>query len=322
MTVEHLDTPVARIGREIRRFCDETNDTYQEVADKCNESLRILYPKASFRRISEDRIGKIVQAYQAPSAKGVAMNIDGYELAAIPHALKFSLDEVLGTNFKRCAMVWDPFADPEYSEKLLKLLKKHGENARELIGWAEFLPCSMETSEFMQAHHRQLFSRQPGLSFRDWHQLIDHYNSIGERRRALVLNKNRAWKMKQLMFVSDLMRIVHGVDEFKFDRAVRKTEIQFLADLIGDPSNRIELILAEDENMEQIKMRFRDCDTQFTIDDRLTVWRNHGGRISSSEDPSYITEHRATLEEFIELATYTDQKAVHDQLMYALEVVR
>lgn len=321
MKVEHLDTPVARIGREIRRICDEKNYTYKEVADMCNESLRVLYSKAGYRRISVDRIGKIVEAYQRPTAKGVARNIDGYELAAIPHALRFSLDEALGTNFKRCAMVWDPFADPDYSDKLLKLLKKHGENARELIGWAEFLPCSMETSEFMQAHHRQLFCRQPGLSFKDWRQLMDHYNLIGERRRAQVLNQNRTWNMKQLMFVSDLMRIVHGVDEFNFDKVVRKKEIKFLADLIGDPSNRMELILGEDDNMKPIKTRFRDFDTQFMIDERVTVWRNHGGRISSSEDPGYITEHRAALEEFIKLATYTDRKSVHDQLMCALEQV-
>ena len=188
MRVEHLDTPVARIGREIRRLCDEKNYTYKQVADMCNESLRVLYPKdprACSKRISEDRVGKIVEAYQKPSAAGVAVKIDGYELAAIPHALKFSLDEALGTNFKQCALVWDPFADPDYSERLLKLLRKHGENAHELIGWSECLPCSMETSEFMQAHHRQLFCRQPGLSYKDWRQLMDHYNLIGERRRQI-----------------------------------------------------------------------------------------------------------------------------------------
>lgn len=322
MKVEYLDTPVARIGKVIRRVCDEKNYKYKKVVELCNQSLKKLFPHTAYDPISEDRITKIVEAYQDPAARGAARQIDSQELAAISHALKFSLDEVLGSNYRRFAMIWDPFADPEYSEKVLKLLQKHGMGAKELVGWAEFLPCSMETPNFMQLHHARLFRSQLAVSSREWRQAMDHYNDIGDQRRLLVLRENRTWKMKQLMLVSDLMRIVNGVDEFDFDRAVRRAELLYLADLIADPNNRMELILAEDSDVRPIERKLRDYDSQFTIDDRLTVWRNHGGRISSSEDPGYIAQHRATLDRFVELATYKDQGAVYDQLMAAAQEVK
>jgi hypothetical protein len=322
MQVCYVDTPVARIGREIRRICEERNLTYKQVAQLCNESLKLLYPQQPFDPIVEARITRIVEAHQNPLARGVARHVHDYELVAIPHALKFSLDDVMGTAFKRCALIWDPFADPEYSAKVLRLLQEHGKNAKELIGWAEFLPCSMETPEFMRAHHTQLFRSQPAVSPREWRHLMDQYNDIGDRRRMHVLSVGRTWYMRQLMRVSDLERIVNGTDEFDFDKQIRKEGLAYLARLIVDPSSRMQFILAEDEDVRPIERSFREFDSQFMIDERVTVWRSHGGRISWSEDPVYIAHHRAVLERFVSLATYKAPDVVYDQLMYYVERVR
>jgi len=321
MNTGHIDTPVARIGREIQRFRNERNKSYKQIADLCNESLKVIFPDKKLGPVTESRITKIVQAYQNPGARGVARQIEDYELAALPHALKFSLDEALGSNFKRCALIWDPFADSEYSANVLRLLQKHGNGAKQLVGWAEFLPCSMETPEFMEAHHTQLFQGQLAVSAREWRQLMNEYNEIGHRRRAHVLSSNRSWHMKHLMKISDLERIVHGVGEFTFEKLIRKEEIAYLAALIADPTNRMELILAEEINVAPIERNLRDYDSQFTIDERLTVWRSHGGRISWSEDPGYIAQHQAVLDEFEKLAGYKTMSEVCNQLKYYLEMV-
>ncbi len=321
MRTGFIDTPVARIGREIQRFCFEQNKGYKEVAGKCNDSLKLLFPDKHFRPISEERIARIVEAFQKPSAKGVAKQIEDYELAAIPHALKFSLDEVMGTNFRRYALIWDPLADPHYSENVLKLLKEHGARAHELIGWAEFLPCSMETPEFMRAHHAQLFSAQPTLSAREWRLLMNQYNEFGDRRRIYALSPERKWKLKHLMRVTDLRRIVSGLEEYSFDKDLRREQLQYLASLILNPDNRMELYLAEDVDIRSIEKSLRDYDSQFCIDEKVSVWRSHGGRMEWSEEPVCTAQNHAVLEEFVRLASVKGAQEVHDQLLdYAQEV--
>jgi transcriptional regulator with XRE-family HTH domain len=322
MTVHYLDPPVARIGREIQRIRTEQNLTYREIAKRCNRSLNVLFPGKQLGSITESRITKIVEAFQHPNARGAAKQIEDYELAAIPHALRFSLDEVLGENFKRCAYIWDPLADPEYSETLLRLLQKHGTDASELVGWAEFLPCSMETPEFMEAHHLQLFKGQLAVSAREWRQMMIRYNEFGHRRRALVLSQDRTWNMKQLMKVSDLERIVNGVGEFAFDKRIRREQLEYLVGLISSNDSRMEFILAEDDALKVIDRTLRDYDSQFTIDDRITVWRSHAGRLGWSEEPGYIAQHRAILDEFEKLAQYKTSIAVRDQLLAYLEMIR
>ena len=293
MKTGFIDTPVARIGKEIQRICFERNIRYKEVAELCNESLKLLFPDQHFGPITESRIARIVEAFQKPSAKGVAKQIEDYEVAAIPHALKVSLDEVMDTSFRRYALVWDPLADPHYSENVLKLLKEHGNGAQELIGWAEFLPCSMETPEFMRAHHAQLFRTQLVLSAREWRQLMNQFNEFGDRRRVHALGPERKWQMKHLMRTADLKRIVSGIDEYSFDKALRREQLRHLAALISNPDNRMELILAEEDDIRPLDKALRDYDSQFCIDDRLTVWRSHGGRMTWSEDPGCIAQHRA-----------------------------
>jgi hypothetical protein len=322
MTRQFIDTPAARIGREIHRLCSEQNIFYKEVAERCNASLKALFPSQRFGPIREERIARLVEASQNPTARGVAKQVEDYELVAIPHALHFSLDEVFGSSFRRHALVWDPLADPHYSENVLKLLKQHGEHARELVGWAEFLPCSMETPEFMRAHHDRLFRGQITLSVREWHQLMQQYNEFGDRRRHLALSPERKWNLKHLMRVSDLELIVFGTGEYSFDKTLRKAQIQHLANLVAKPENKIELILAEDAEIKPIEKHLRDYDSQFCIDERLTVWRNHGGRMTWSEDPGLVAQHRALLQEFERVSSCKRLKDVHDRLVCYLEEIR
>ena len=319
---QSIDTPAARIGCEIHRICSQENLSYKEVAERCNESLKVLFPAQHFGPIREERIARLVEAWQNPAARGVAKHIEDYELAAIPPALRFSLDEVLGSSFRHHALVWDPLGDPHYSENVLKLLKQHGDRARELVGWAEFLPCSMETPEFMRAHHDRLFRGQLTLSVREWRQLMQQYNEFGDRRRQLALSPERKWHMKQLMRVSDLELIVFGVADYSFDKALRRTQIQHLADLIVKPENKMELILAQDAEIRPIEKHLRDFDSQFCIDERLTVWRSHGGRMTWSEDVGLVAQHRAILQEFERLSSCKHTQDVHDRLVCYLQEIQ
>ncbi len=316
-----IDTPAARIGHEIYRVCCEQNISYKSVAERCNASLKALFPSQPFGPITEERVARLVEAWQNHTARGVAKLIQDYELAAIPHALHFSLDEVFGGSFRRHALVWDPLADPHYSENVLRLLKQHGDYAHELVGWAEFLPCSMETPEFMRAHHDRLFRGQITLSVREWHQLMQQYNEFGDRRRGLAFSPERKWHMKQLMRVSDLESIVFGRGEYGFGKDLRKAQIQHLATLISEPNN-MELILAEDAELQPIERHLRDFDSQFCIDERITVWRSHGGRLTWSEEPGLIAQHRGFLQEFERLSSHKFMQDVHDHLMSYLEVIQ
>src|SRR5579859_3400115 len=54
-------------------------------------------------------------------------------------------------------IVPDPLVNEEQSRVFFDSFAKFIAMSTDLIGWAKFLPCSLETPEFIQEHHRALF---------------------------------------------------------------------------------------------------------------------------------------------------------------------
>ena len=68
------------------------------------------------------------------------------------HVLGVSPEQLVGDHAEGI-ITWDPLTNPKRAHHFLGLMDEYGRNARELFGWAEFLPCSLETREFMHRHH-------------------------------------------------------------------------------------------------------------------------------------------------------------------------
>jgi transcriptional regulator with XRE-family HTH domain len=79
--------------------------------------------------------------------------------------------------------------EPDQLAAFGRVLAKHEEDAQHLTGWAGFLPCSLETEEFMQLHNRYLCehvnSYTPAVKFHgNLDAAVRYYNEFGTRRRT------------------------------------------------------------------------------------------------------------------------------------------
>src|SRR5579859_4760600 len=142
--IHMLPSRIAEIGRLIKVSREEHGLSQSEFATLVSVHLG--------RKIDLTRIAKIELAAQ-PAAQsgrstGYAKGLKQDELAALARLIPVP-PELLNGVSEHGGVIFDPTAEPERAQDVLNLMRFADRDSRELIGWAEFLPCSLETPAFM-----------------------------------------------------------------------------------------------------------------------------------------------------------------------------
>lgn len=188
------------------------------------------------------------------------------------------------------------------------LLSGHLRNAVELLGWAEFLPCSLETSKFMCAHHQSLFSPLYEGDPNGLKNVLGEYNELGDkqRERFQTAETKRPWKFTHLMFASDFLKIVQSPASAQQYAACTKDMrvdcLDNLSDLLARRAWNIQLGLVSAKDVPILKRRLHDFDSVIVIIGRdgkgIFTWkRNHVGELWLSEKPEEIEREFALLQQ-------------------------
>jgi hypothetical protein len=180
------------------------------------------------------------------------------------------------------------------------LINEHEDKANEVLVWAEYLICSLETPEFMHKHHEALFSELDMLGAHDEkRKVVQIYDSIGNaRRKRLFDSKQKRRKLVQFIFASDLEGIAQGKGEYAgIRKELRKSCLENLSNLLSDPTLGIELVTIKDEEAARLRTAVRDYDSVGVFDESLVLWRYHSGRVAWSENTAYTSKWRRTLNE-------------------------
>jgi hypothetical protein len=186
------------------------------------------------------------------------------------------------------------------ADHILHLINEHEERASEVLIWAEYLICSLETPEFMHKHHEALFSELDMLGAPDEkRRLVNVYDSIGNaRRKRLVDPKRKRCKLVQFIFAADLERIAQGKGEYAdIRKQLRRDCLSNVFRLASDEALGIELVIIDSGDADGIRTAFRDYDSVGVFDESFVLWRYHSGRIAWSEASSQAKRYRGMLQE-------------------------
>ncbi len=309
-----LESPVVRLGRKVSEIVEREKLTLRAVADKATESAWFLFGKEDYG-ITANRLSKLMEAYKGPKATGSAKWVRDWELASLAHALDFSLDDVLGSDLlKQQAIFWDALASPRYALEVLTLMRRHQDRNKEMWGWGQYLPCSLETPAFMKAHHQAIFEHIPGATEGEQNTVIDAYNQIGTLRRDQFL-KARTWKMNTVILLSDLHRIASRTGEYrKLSGNLIKECFSYLTTLVIDPKFKLCFAIVDDDEVGDLLPFLEDSDSRLLIGDTFALWRDRRGNITWSENKRIITQQKALFSSLLAKATWKKPEDVAKKL--------
>ena len=193
------------------------------------------------------------------------------------------------------------------------MFQTHIVGAKALIGWAEFLPCSLETPEFMEEHHNAVFGPYGGATHEE---CVELYNRIGHRQRKNFeeMGFHRRWTFWHLMLKKDLVAIAKGGAEFQRVRPeARKGCLDDLLSKVTDPRWKVRLVVAEDMPLDEARW-FMGLENVTCIDDRFVFRRDHWRVISYNTVPRRVQQFKWALEAFVTHAEYRE-KGDSEQLL-------
>jgi hypothetical protein len=200
---------------------------------------------------------------------------------------------------------WNAMSNPEQSARLIEVREKHETKAEMVYGYAEFLPCSYETKEFMESHHAALF-RNVEFSNADARQnLVRSFNFFGETSQRRFHSSTRRWIFRHMMYGKTLREIAKGRGVYSnIEEHVRIECLTRLRDGLNDSNNRMELTIAEDPQ-PSFDEYLPGADSLFVTDNKLAVWRTRFGSV-------YWVEHPAEVNQLYELLATFHERAAHN----------
>lgn len=305
--IQVLPSQMAEVGELSKRRRRELGLTQQDVADRYNENLT----DPAQKKIDRFRIAKIEMAAQPRPGDGAAKALHPAELRALGSALEYPPELILGSA-SDLGVIWDSLSNPKMAEDVLHLLGQYEMESNQLLSWAEFLPCSLETPEFMHAHHLSIFRDIPDPQYKK--HLVDLFDGIGSRRRKRLLDHKgspRSWEFRHFMFLRDLKKIVSGTEEYLgFSRKLRTDCVKYLISLLSDPNLKIFLILSDAKHFTAGKAFFSGMDCLIVFDKKIAIWRDRRGYLYWSTAPRVVAQHYELLRAFQESPNYGHPRTV------------
>jgi len=112
-----------------------------------------------------------------------------------------------------------PMHEPQLARRFEETLGPLKRAADKVCGWGAFLPCSLESYQFMVAHHRGLFERLAGSNDRNIDEYGDAYNEAGlanAKGTLAALETNSAFTFLHVMERRIVRQIARGEGDFRF----------------------------------------------------------------------------------------------------------
>ena len=271
-----------------------------QLAARCTNAAQDLFPDDQQTVITRERIARILMHCKASPGKSAARAITAQEMFVLSKVLKVSQEWLGGQGASRDIVLWDPLADPARAEQILHLMNEYEDHAKELLVWAEFLICSLETPEFMHRHHEALFAELDLIAPEQKRKAVQVFDGIGNARRKRFFDSGLRRKLTQIIFASDLRRISRGTGEYAaIGKDLRRACLEKLCDLISDQSLAFELVIADDDDCIAARAALRDYDSVGVYDDRMVMWRYHSGMFAWSEHRVHTLRYRTALQDLV-----------------------
>ena len=200
-----------------------------------------------------------------------------------------------------------PWSCEEHAAEFDSVFNTSITGAHNLIGWAPFLPCSLETPEFIQAHHAALFRN---YSDEVQKECVDLYDRIGLRHhQQFKESQGRAWTFWHLMRKEDVEAIAGGGKEYRYIRAtLRRQCLTNLLSKISEPEWKVKLVIG-DEIPPKVAAFFAGLDNIVCIDDRLVFRRDSFRTLTYNRDPLRVRQFKECLEAFVGEARFQGASA-------------
>jgi hypothetical protein len=305
--VEVSEDQLRMIAGHIEAWIEKTGATHEEFAQKYNRLKDQRCPAGTVAPMDRHRVLSYLNL-----AKGKTTST---HLARVPRCREIELVAVLigipveqlvgqeTESVRHMLKVADSTAEAAEFQRLMS--SRQAETA-DLIGLAEFLPCSLETPEFMHAHHNAIFRNIPGD--------VQVWDGIGNARRNEFLTEGRTWRFTQLNFLSDLKDIAFGGGHYKaVPPQMRKSCLKNLTRLLTTQNLNVRMLIADDENDDAVRALRADIspyDSVVTWDEHLGIVRDRFGIAHYSYRKRYTKYWRGLQEEFIEMANFSDVDSV------------
>jgi hypothetical protein len=226
-----------------------------------------------------------------------ARRLTDMDIEAFADVLEVSRPWLLGWDEEKSVLPWEALSDPRYAQDFGRHLAEVQHGADEFLGWASFLPCSIEPPDFMERHHELLFGKhRPSLSGRSIEIALKNYNDIGHTRRKQLEEsaRTRSWRFRHIMFHADLYAIAAGEDLYgEVSPALRAKCFNNLIRLITNDDMRVDLLVV---TPEELRSTVEFADTLVCIDTRFVFWRDRQGSVHSSSDAAMVKANRRLLE--------------------------
>ena len=311
-----LKGELPQIAWRLRQIMDDRKISSRKLEKECTIAafeLEKLYPERNYGefQVKDYEIRRILLACEK-ATKHTPKGIEIEVVEIIAHALKVPMDWLTGTRSNRSPVFWDPIMNGSNVDDLKHLLMTYEEETKALHGWSPFIPCSLESPNFMDSHHRAQFA---DFSERRRQAIVQKFNEIGNARRQHLKNPKRTYDFYQYMLLSDLERIVYGRDEFAMiEQSLRIECLNNLAEMLTDVSPRITLIVARDSDMKEFINEVKLVDSLIIMGEEFALWRMKTGDVYWSENPTFIEGRRELLESFRRKAISNSQRASSELL--------
>ena len=305
---------IAEIGKRVAKRRDELDITQEQLSELFEYARDEFYRGKGIALMDATKISRLENGHLA--------GLSEEELHLLAHCLEFPPEQLAGANALKNGVTKGDFENENDTQHIFGLMKEYGEKAKELWGWGEFLPCSLETKDFMHAHHEAIFE---GLPEKFKNSVVERFDTIGNSRREQVIDKasERSYDFYHLMLLSDVEKIVNAKNEYAgFSKELRIEVLRNLWDLISNPLYRIYLIIAEDEAVKDIRKFFNDFDSRILFDDKLLVCRERSGTVHLTTKENSIEIYRHYFNEFFEKATYRSDKDLDGVLILISDLMK
>lgn len=288
------------IRHRIRQLIERRDMKHEVVAKKYNNENSRRFPDRKNKRIGRTDITKLLSGTR---------KLTNYDCPILAEVLGVTIEELLGVSNLVMAPEIDPRNDLTQYEALFELLGRHLRDATELLSWAEFLPCSLETPDFMAAHHKGVFEALgPNRDI-----VAEFYDEIGrgQQDRLREAAHHRSWIFTHVIFESDLARIFSREDlHYVYcsrDQCLEAID-HLMALLTRVPSWNISFIVIPGQRPLQA-LGIQDCDSKVVVLDKhnrptFSFWRNHTGvvRFTAAPVPA-LGDNLSTLRELQAMGT-------------------
>jgi transcriptional regulator with XRE-family HTH domain len=314
-TASYVEIPkeqIVRLAQYIKQYREENDVSQENFAEIFNERKYRLFPGELVGHMTRRRVIDLENLLKEAPRGRVAKVPKCREVEVLADILGRTVDNVLGMSSQPSMSRFDVRDRLEDSQQILATMAQHQSDTKELLAWAEFLPCSLETLEFMEAHHEAIFTHPE-----DRYQ----WNKMGSQRWQQLrdIKDKRPWKFTQINFLSDIEEIAYGKEEYtSVPLRLRQGCLDNLVDLLQMPWE-IHLIIADDRNDERVqdlKSDLRLYDSVITYDQNATVLRNKLGITFITKRKSHSYYWRGMLEELREVAQFTGTNDVVNLLKH------